>query len=90
MVEWDSHTDVLKRGLEQAAQLDSSIRKTAAREGADTLISFTADHSFDISVRRGTRGQPILGDGSGDTPPPARPNIRVDNQAYRWKTKGAR
>ena len=79
MVEWDTHTDNLKRGLEQAAALDTAIRNTAARVKDDTLLLFAADHSFDIRVRRGTRGQPILADGSSETPPPARPNVRVEN-----------
>jgi alkaline phosphatase len=76
MVEWDTHTDHLQRGLEQAIALDDAIRKTAATASRDTLILFAADHSFDLRVRGGKRGQPILppeGDG------PAKPNIRVEN-----------
>ena len=79
MVEWDAHTDNLKRGLEQAAALDAAMRKTSERVKGDTLILFSADHSFDIRVRAGRRGQPILADGSGTPSAPARPNIRVEN-----------
>jgi alkaline phosphatase len=75
MVEWDTHTDNLKRGLDQAVALDAIIRKTAESAKSDTLIVFTADHSFDLRVRAGRRGQPILPDG----PPAAKPNIRVDD-----------
>jgi alkaline phosphatase len=79
MVEWDAHTDVLKRGLEQAAALDSAIRKTAQTVKGDTLLLFTADHSFDIRVRRGRRGEPILQENGPNGVPPEKANIRVDN-----------
>jgi alkaline phosphatase len=75
MVEWDAHTDNLKRGLDQAAALDAVIRNTAQTVKDDTLIIFAADHSFDIRVRGGRRGEPILPDG----PPAAKPSIRVDD-----------
>ncbi len=60
MVEWDAHTDNLRRGLDQAATLDAVIAKVAAKVGKDTLILFAADHSFDIRLRGGKRGQPVL------------------------------
>ncbi len=81
MVEWDVHTDNLRRGLEQAIQLDAVIRKTADVVKKDTLILFAADHSFDIRVRAGRRNAPILppspADPGGESSP--RPNIRVDD-----------
>jgi alkaline phosphatase len=80
MVEWDAHTDNLRRGLEQALALDETIRKTAQAVGSETLILFAADHSYDVRLRGGTRGQPLLpeaGDNNtGSTP--AMPNVRVD------------
>jgi alkaline phosphatase len=83
MVEWDTHTDKLKRGLEQAAALDAVIRKTADSVKDDTLILFAADHSFDIRVRGGKPGQPILQEPAAGTPADAakavKPNIRVDD-----------
>ncbi len=80
MAEWDTHTDNLKRGLEQAAQLDDAIRRTAETAGDDTLIIFAADHSFDIRVRGGKRGQPLLNDvATGGNGAPPRPNIRVED-----------
>ena len=75
MVEWDAHTDRLRRGLDHAIELDSAIRKTAGLVSKDTLIIFAADHSFDIRLRGGRPGQPLL-------PPPAEgdgKNIRVDD-----------
>jgi alkaline phosphatase len=81
MVEWDAHTDNLRRGLEQAVTLDTAIRKTAATVTADTLIIFAADHSFDIRLRGGRRGEPVLPETSaaGEPATGARPNIRVDD-----------
>jgi alkaline phosphatase len=80
MVEWDTHTDNLPRGLDQAAELDEVIRRTAAKMKGDTLILFAADHSFDLRLRGGKPGQPLV---EGNTEPggtPAKkPAIRVDN-----------
>jgi alkaline phosphatase len=60
MVEWDTHTDVLKRGLDRMVTLDRAIERSAQTAGRDTLLLFTADHSFDIRVRGGQPGQPLL------------------------------
>ncbi len=81
MVEWDAHTDNLKRGLNQALALDDTIRKTADLVKRDTLIVFTADHSFDVRLKGGKRNEPLLaeeGDAAAATPP-AIPNVRVDD-----------
>jgi len=77
MVEWDMHTDNLKRGLDHALQMDEVIRRTAARAGKDTLIIFTADHSFDLRLRGGRKGEPLL-QGDRSAGPENRPYIRVD------------
>ena len=37
-----------------------SIERTAAQAGGDTLLLFTADHSFDVRVRGGQPGQALL------------------------------
>ncbi|MCC6856970.1 MAG: alkaline phosphatase [Bryobacterales bacterium] len=81
MVEWDIHTDNLKRGLDQAAELDDVIRHVAGSVKDDTLILFAADHSFDIRVRGGRRGEPVLPEASfGDAAKPGpKSNFRVDN-----------
>ena len=79
MVEWDAHTDMLKRGLEQVVALDDIMRKTAARVKPDTLLMFAADHSFDLRLLSGKPGEPILVEpvnGSSSAPAP-KPNIRV-------------
>ncbi len=60
MVEWDTHTDVLRRGLDRMVALDRVIEHTALTAGRDTLLLFTADHSFDIRVRGGQPGVPLL------------------------------
>lgn len=60
MVEWDSHTDNVRRGLDRLVQLDQAIERTAASTAGDTLILFTADHSFDIRLRGGDNRQPLL------------------------------
>ncbi len=79
MVEWDAHTDMLKRGLEQVAALDDVMRKTSSRVKDDTLMIFAADHSFDLRLLSGRPGEPLLlepANGAGSTPAP-RQNIRV-------------
>jgi alkaline phosphatase len=60
MVEWDTHTDSLRRGLDRMVALDRVIERTAQAAGRDTLLLFTADHSFDIRVRGGQPGAPLL------------------------------
>lgn len=80
MVEWDTHTDNLKLGLDRVIALDTTIRKAAQSVGKDTLILFAADHSFDIRLQGGKRGEPLLSkiDNSGVTP--ATTHIRVDDE----------
>jgi len=60
MVEWDTHTDSLRRGLDRMVALDRVIERTAQEAGRDTLLLFTADHSFDIRVRGGQPSVPLL------------------------------
>lgn len=60
MVEWDTHTDNIRRGLDRMVELDQAIGTTATLTGEDTLLLFTADHSFDLRVRGGTQGEPFL------------------------------
>jgi alkaline phosphatase len=59
MVEWDTHTDNLRRGLDRMVELDRVIEQ-AANGRKDTLLLFTADHSFDIRIRGGEPGKPLL------------------------------
>jgi len=66
MVECDLHTDNLKRGLDRALLVDGIIEETARRAGRDTLVVFTADHSFDTRLKGGRKGDPVLvADGAG-------------------------
>ncbi len=60
MVEWDTHTDNLRRGLDRMVALDRVIEQTAQTARKDTLLMFTADHSFDIRVRGGQTGTALL------------------------------
>jgi alkaline phosphatase len=60
MVEWDTHTDNLRRGLDRMVTLDRVIEQTARTADSDTLLLFTADHSFDIRIRGGQGGRPLL------------------------------
>jgi alkaline phosphatase len=59
MVEWDTHTDNVRRGLDRMITLDRAIEQTA-QTAKDTLVLFTADHSFDLRVRGGQTGTPLL------------------------------
>ncbi len=61
MIEWDAHTDDPKDGLDSLVAFDRLIREIAKRvDPKDTLLLFTADHSFDFSVHGGLRGEPLL------------------------------
>ena len=60
MVEWDTHTDNVRRGLDRMVQLDNAIEQTAKTAGNSTLVIFTADHSFDLRLRGGDNTRPLL------------------------------
>jgi alkaline phosphatase len=60
MVESDTHTDAIRHGLDRMVAFDRVIEATAAAAGADTLLLFTADHSFDLRVHGGLFGKPLL------------------------------
>lgn len=79
MVEWDLHTDVPRVGLDRTVLLDRVIRETAGRVGPDTLVLFTADHSFDIRVRDGRKGKPLVIDLPAGAPVPDDAPLRVDD-----------
>lgn len=61
MVEWDMHTDDPKKGLRHVIEMDDMIRRISAIAGKDTLILFTADHSFALRMTNGKRGMPLQG-----------------------------
>jgi alkaline phosphatase len=60
MVECDVHTDRVRRGLERMVAFDRIIQQTAAAAGPDTLVLFTADHSFGLDVHHGATGTNVL------------------------------
>lgn len=61
MVESDLHTANIVRGLERTVALDRIIQRTAERAGSDnTLILFTADHSYGFRVHDGKKGEALL------------------------------
>jgi len=65
VVEWDAHTDDPRAGLQNVVDFDRLIAEVQGRvDLADTLLLFTADHSFGLQVDGGVRGQPLL-DGYG-------------------------
>jgi alkaline phosphatase len=55
MVEWDMHTDDPQTGLRHVIEMDDMIRQISAVAGKDTLIVFTADHSFGLRLMGGKR-----------------------------------
>ena len=60
MVEGDTHTDNVRQGLDRMVALDKTVAKMSTVVGRDTLLLFTADHSFDIALRAGLLGKPLL------------------------------
>lgn len=62
MVEWDAHTHGNPTGgLNNLVKLDKLMREIASTvDLRDTLMIFTADHSFDLRIAGGRPGQPIL------------------------------
>lgn len=60
MVEGDTHTDNVRQGLDRMVALDKVVARMSTIVGRDTLVLFTADHSFDIQIRGGLLGKPLL------------------------------
>jgi alkaline phosphatase len=59
MVEWDMHTSDPQKGLRHVAEMDDMIRRISEVAGKDTLILFTADHSFALRMGGGEKGTPL-------------------------------
>ncbi|HEY1339049.1 MAG TPA: alkaline phosphatase [Bryobacteraceae bacterium] len=59
MVEWDLHPSRPERCLDTVVKFDKLIHKTTETAGKNTLVMFTADHSFDLRVIRGKKGQDV-------------------------------
>jgi alkaline phosphatase len=61
VVEWDVHTGDPREGLQHVVDFDRLIAEVESRvDLADTLLLFTADHSYGFQVDGGTRGEPLL------------------------------
>jgi alkaline phosphatase len=60
MVESDVHTEKLVHGFNNVIQIDNAIRAAAQRLKNDTLILFTADHSYDLRINDGRKGEPLV------------------------------
>lgn len=81
MVEWDMHTSPIERGLKRVQVMDELIRHVAGTVSPDTLVLFAADHSFDLRVRAGKKGESFARQHAAtkDAPPPVRPVIAMEN-----------
>jgi alkaline phosphatase len=63
MIESDAHTDNPEAGINRLIAFDKLIREISTIVNPrETLLLFTADHSFDLRVHGGTRGEPLLQD----------------------------
>ncbi len=80
MVESDLHTSNLKRGLDRALLFDGIIERTVKASPGDTLVLFSADHSFDTRLRAGTKGDSLLPPetAAGPGSPAPKPAVRVE------------
>ena len=79
MVESDVHTDNVIRGLERVVTFDRIIQQTAERMKSDTLILFTADHSFDLRIHNGKKSEPLITASEKVTPTDDVASIRFAN-----------
>jgi alkaline phosphatase len=74
MVESDLHTDDIARGLRRTVALDALIERTTRTvDRRETLVVYGADHSFDLRVRGGRKGESLLA-----RPDAAKPSLRRD------------
>jgi alkaline phosphatase len=61
MIEWDGHTDDPERGLNNVVNFDKLIRELARTVNLnETLLLFTADHSFDLRMHDGLKSEVVL------------------------------
>lgn len=86
MVESDIHMNNVMRGLERTLAFDGLIQRVARRALArNTLILFTADHSYDFRLHDGRKGEPLVSDKEKSSLPEEiegslkLANIRVDD-----------
>ena len=61
MIEWDAHTDNPESGLNNVVSFDRLIREIAKTvDLKETLLLFTADHSFDLRLHGGMKTDSVL------------------------------
>jgi alkaline phosphatase len=61
MIEWDAHTNNPDKGLGHVVAFDKLIRELSTTvDPADTLLLYTADHSFDFRIHGGGPDKPLL------------------------------
>lgn len=60
MVESNNHFTNVQKTLDRTVAFDRLIRKTAEQWKRNTLVLFTADHSYDLRLPRGRKGSEIL------------------------------
>jgi alkaline phosphatase len=61
MVEWDAHTPDPRAGLDRLVSFDKLVKEVQQRVNLeDTLLLFTADHSFALRVESGGPEDPLL------------------------------
>jgi alkaline phosphatase len=75
MVESDLHADDPALAFRRTVELDGVIERTARTVNEkDTLVIFSADHSFDLRLRSGKKGESLLAH-----PEAAEPSIRTED-----------
>jgi alkaline phosphatase len=80
MVESDIHTEKLVQGLERMVAFDRLIQRTAERANVrDTLVIFTADHSYDFRIHDGRKDEPLLTAQEKELPTGGQDTIRLKN-----------
>jgi alkaline phosphatase len=60
MIESDAHTNNIRAGLDRVVAFDKLIREISEMVDDDTLLLFTADHSYDFRVYSGGPDKPLL------------------------------
>ena len=60
MVESNNHSKLVKQTLDRTVAFDKIIRRVAEAHKHNSLILFTADHSYDLRLPRGRKGEDIL------------------------------
>lgn len=61
IVEWDVHTGDPREGLQNVVDFDNLVAEVQSRVDLDdTLLLFTADHSYGFQVDGGRRGEALL------------------------------